>query len=182
MKTLMKAEKLMQQQTNESKRINIILSWLAVVLWMGLIFILSAQVADQSAKLSSGITQFIINAINAVSPKIHIDINSLGFAVRKLAHFLCYLILGLLVLNAFKKCGVHGLKRIIFSAIVCILYAASDEIHQLYVPGRGGQIQDVLLDCSGAASGFLLERIAHKIRLRKKQEKHDTLLVNPNSE
>ena len=178
----MKAKKLLQKQSNKAKPISIILSWLAVILWMGLIFCLSAQVADQSAKLSTGITQFIINVIQGVFPKIHIDMASLGFAVRKLAHFLCYLVLGLLVLNALKQCGVHGYKRIILSAVICILYAVSDEIHQLYVPGRGGQIRDVLIDCSGAASGFILERIARKIRLRKKQDKADTLLFNPDSE
>lgn len=178
----MKAKKLLQEQSNELKPINIILSWLAVIFWMGLIFCLSAQVADQSAKLSTGITQFIINVIHGVFPKIHIDVASLGFAVRKLAHFLCYLVLGILVLNALKQCGVHGYKRIILSAVVCILYAISDEIHQLYVPGRGGQIRDVLIDSSGALSGFILERITHKIRLRKKQDKTNALLVNPDSE
>lgn len=178
----MKTKRLLQKQLNEIKPSYIILSWLAVILWMGLIFCLSAQVADQSARLSSGISQFLINMINRVFPKVHVDIASFGFAVRKLAHFLCYLVLGLLVLNAFKQSGVQGYKRIIFSAIVCILYATSDEIHQLYVPGRGGQVRDVLIDCSGAATGFILERITRKFRLIKKQDKTDALLGSPDSE
>lgn len=179
MKALKKAKELLQKQLNANKPIHIILSWLAVLLWMGLIFCLSAQVAEESARLSSGITQFIISIINRIFPKIHIDISSFGFAVRKLAHFLCYLVLGLLVLNALKNNGVHGNKRILLSAIICILYAASDEIHQLYVPGRGGQIRDVIIDFCGSASGFILERIIHKIRSGKKQVNSDTLPDSP---
>lgn len=36
------------------------------------------------------------------------------------------------------------------------LYAASDEFHQLFVPGRSGQISDVLLDSAGVCFGVLL--------------------------
>lgn len=171
----MKAKSLLQNQLNQRKPIHLILSWVAVVLWMGLIFYLSAQVADQSAKLSSGITQFIINVIHGVFPKIHIDLESLGFLVRKLAHFLCYLVLGVLVLNAFGKCGIKGYKRILFSAIVCILYAASDEIHQLYVPGRGGQIRDVLIDSFGAGTGFIFYFAIGKLNTMKKERKNKVL-------
>ena len=171
----MKAKSLWQNQLNQRKPIHLILSWVAVVLWMGLIFYLSAQVADQSAKLSSGITQFIISIIHGIFPKINIDLESLGFLVRKLAHFLCYLVLGVLVLNAFGKCGVKGYKRILFSAIVCILYAASDEIHQLYVPGRGGQIRDVLIDSFGAGTGFLLYFAIGKLNAMKKERKNKVL-------
>lgn len=178
----MKAKKLQQKQLKVNKPIHIVLSWLAVLLWMGLIFCLSAQVADESARLSSGVTQIIVNIINGIFPKVRIDINSFGFVVRKLAHFICYLVLGLLVLNALKSSSVHGYKRILLSAIICILYAASDEIHQLYVPGRGGQIRDVFIDFSGSVSGFILERVIHKIRSIKKHEKSDSLPVNPDSE
>lgn len=143
------------QQLNEKKLIKMILPWLAVILWMGLIFCLSSQVAEQSSRLSSGITQFVIRMITGIFPKVQIDMQYLGFLVRKLAHFLCYLVLGVLVLNAFGKTGVLGYKRVLFSAIVCVLYAATDEIHQLFVPGRGGQIRDVLIDSFGAGTGFI---------------------------
>ena len=65
------------------------------------------------------------------------------------------MVLGVLVLNAFGKTGVRGYRHILFSAIVCVLYAATDEIHQLFVPGRGGQIRDVLIDSIGAGTGFI---------------------------
>lgn len=178
----MKVKSFMQNQLNQNKPVHILLSWLVVVLWMGLIFYLSAQVADQSAKLSFGVTQFFINLLHTVFPGIHIDIQTLGFVVRKLAHFLCYLVLGLLVLNAFGKSGVKGYKRFLFSAIVCILYAASDEIHQLYVPGRGGQIRDVLIDSFGAGTGFILYIAIGKLHALKKERKNKVLPDNPESD
>ena len=36
------------------------------------------------------------------------------------------------------------------------LYAVSDEIHQIYVPGRAGRLSDVLIDSAGAAAGALV--------------------------
>jgi VanZ family protein len=36
-----------------------------------------------------------------------------------------------------------------YSFILCFLYACSDEIHQLYVPGRSGNIKDVFVDSIG---------------------------------
>ncbi len=35
-----------------------------------------------------------------------------------------------------------------------ILYAVSDEVHQLFVPGRGGQLTDVIIDTAGAGAGL----------------------------
>jgi len=37
-----------------------------------------------------------------------------------------------------------------------VLYACTDEIHQLFVPGRGAQMSDVLLDSAGAGLGIVL--------------------------
>lgn len=154
----------------ENKRIYKILSWLAVILWMVLIFCLSAQVAEQSSKLSTGVTEIIIEIIQKVVPKVEIDIHHFGHVIRKLAHFFSYLVLGVLVLNAFQCCGINGHRSIVLSAVVCVLYAASDEIHQLYVPGRGGQIRDVIIDSSGACVGFLLYVMMSKLVVPKKDK------------
>lgn len=35
-----------------------------------------------------------------------------------------------------------------------MIYTISDEIHQLFVLGRGGQIKDVIIDSSGAVVGI----------------------------
>ena len=46
-------------------------------------------------------------------------------------------------------------KRFIISALFCLVYAISDEIHKLFVPGRSGEIRDVLIDFTGVLIGIL---------------------------
>ena len=45
------------------------------------------------------------------------------------------------------------LKEMLLPWLIAALYAASDEIHQLFVPGRSGQLSDVILDSAGALAG-----------------------------
>ncbi len=130
-----------------------ILYWAAVILWMALIFFLSSQVAEQSNQLSTGITEAIVNTIEKIIPDSEYAVEGLNHIVRKNAHFIAYLVLGALTVNALRSSGVHGYKGIIAALIICVIYAASDEIHQLFVPGRGGQVTDVLIDSAGALIG-----------------------------
>lgn len=144
-----------------------IISWTAVILWMAFIFNLSSQVAEQSNELSTGITEIIVEAVERVAPQAELDINTLNHIVRKNAHFLSYLVLGIVVLYALRRSGVQGYKSIAIAAVVCILYAVSDEIHQLFVPGREGQIKDVLIDSSGSAAGIVLYLLVSRIFKRE---------------
>jgi VanZ family protein len=81
-----------------------------------------------------------------------------GRLMRKSAHFFAYLILGFLVSHALKNeaSAASAWKRRGISLASCILYAISDEFHQLFVPGRGPLVKDVFIDGSGAALGILL--------------------------
>ena len=131
------------------KYIRIILCWLAVLLWMILIFSLSSQVADESSRLSTGITQIIVKMVNEVVPNINFDLNKFGHVIRKCAHFFEYLVMGIFVINAMKR------KQYKYIALlICILYAITDEFHQRFVPGRGPGIKDVLIDSIGASVGI----------------------------
>ncbi len=58
------------------------------------------------------------------------------------------------MINAFRASGVYGYKGIAFALLVCVLYAISDEVHQMFVPGRGPGIKDVLIDSVGATVGI----------------------------
>lgn len=50
--------------------------------------------------------------------------------------------------------GVDRSKRIAIALLTCVLYAISDEVHQSFVPGRGAQVKDVLIDSAGAIVGI----------------------------
>ena len=80
------------------------------------------------------------------------DKNLVSLIVRKFAHFTEYLILGMLCLNMIKKCGLKNCLAI----LICVLYAASDEIHQIFVPGRSCRVMDILLDSFGSISGIII--------------------------
>ena len=145
-----------------------ILSWVAVVIWMILIFNLSSQVAEESNQLSTGITEAIARTIEKVVPNVEIDTGSFNHIVRKNAHFFAYFVLGILVMNAFRRSVVYGYKSTVLAAAGCVLYAVSDEIHQLFVPGRGGQVKDVIIDSAGAGASSIIYLLVSRTVKRKK--------------
>ena len=128
--------------------------WLLVLLWMALIFYLSHQPANKSNGLSKATTEIIVETVEKVAPKVDINKRSFNHIIRKNAHFFAYFLLGILVANGLRSSGVIGYKAISFALLICILYAISDELHQLFVPGRGGQVKDVIIDSSGAVVGI----------------------------
>lgn len=76
--------------------------------------------------------------------------------VRKTAHAMEYAVLGLLTAGAYIRRGTSIRKGILVPWGIATLYAASDEFHQLFVPGRSGQVSDVVLDSAGVLAGVLL--------------------------
>ena len=50
-------------------------------------------------------------------------------------------------------------RCIVYSLLICILYATSDELHQVFIPGRGAQVKDVIIDSAGACVGILVYMI-----------------------
>lgn len=144
-----------------------IVSWAAVILWMVIIFNLSGQVAEESDQLSTGITEIIVRAIGKLAANIHLDMDSFHHLVRKNAHFFAYFVLGVLAANAFGQSGLHGCRKLIASLLICVLYAVSDEVHQLYIPGRSGEVRDVIIDSAGAGTGIGVYLICKWIRKRR---------------
>ncbi|WP_047150853.1 VanZ family protein [Aneurinibacillus tyrosinisolvens] len=89
-----------------------------------------------------------------------VSVNQLGaagfieFFIRKGAHFTLYFLLGFLMYGALRGSGVGRGKRLVGSLLFMVLYAASDEIHQMYTANRTPLAADVLLDSVGGAIGI----------------------------
>lgn len=98
-----------------------------VILWMTLIFWISS-IPDL--------------------PSNNVDV--LDFLMKKTAHFLEYTILFLLWYRTIGK------KNPFLALIFSLIYAFTDEIHQLLVPGRTGKLTDVAIDFSGMLISALL--------------------------
>jgi VanZ family protein len=98
-------------------------------MWMGVIFAFSSRPIVVSGQLE--IADFII---------------------KKGAHVCEYLLLYILLSRAaHKRIGLNG------AFLLALLYAFTDETHQLFVPGRGGKISDVLMfDLAGITIGYLI--------------------------
>ncbi|MBZ5200625.1 VanZ family protein [Planomicrobium chinense] len=146
------------------------MSWTAVLLWMGLIFSLSHQPASESGEMSSGITEIVMETVEQVLPVAEADFDQFEHIVRKNAHFFIYLILGVLVIHALRESGVQSFRRICLAVGICVLYAMSDEFHQLFIAGRSGEVRDVMIDSSGAFVGIIFYWLTGKMLRRNKQK------------
>ena len=147
-----------------------IISIILLVLWMSLIFYFSHQPSYTSDKTSNGVIDKLINIVEKVSKyefneeELNIINKSLVFPVRKSAHFIIYLILGILFYNLIRLYMNKNFKILIISILLCFIYACSDEIHQLFIFGRSGELRDVLIDSIGSLLGVM---IAYKFYKRK---------------
>lgn len=130
--------------------------WIVTILWMGIIFFLSHQPGSESSELSSVITEKIIDAAEKISPALGSSVEAFHTIVRKSAHFIAYLLLGILALTALRKSGFAGFRSYAYAFCISALYAMSDEFHQLFISGRSGELRDVGIDSAGAATGILL--------------------------
>jgi len=65
-------------------------------------------------------------------------------------------VLGLFITGAIYSSRLSRIVVFLISWALTTLYAASDEFHQLFVPGRSGEIRDVCIDSVGAIAGVLI--------------------------
>ena len=131
-------------------------SWGLVVFWMGAIFYFSHQSAFESGRLSRRVTLFVVDLLKKAAPRVEVEEQKTHHIVRKNAHFFMYFVLGILLLNALQRSGAEGEWALLSAVFLSAVYAASDEFHQLFVPGRSGNVKDVFIDTAGSISGILL--------------------------
>ena len=147
-----------------------IILWALVIGWMGFIFSMSAEPAAESTETSGNTLRAIFNIIypgfkNFDEAKQQHIIEQNQYCIRKTAHFSAYTLLGILISLAMVQ---HIKKFSLISYGIGTLYAISDEMHQLYVPGRSGQFSDVLLDSAGVALGCIIIFILYKLIIKKR--------------
>ena len=79
--------------------------------------------------------------------------------IDKLVHLVEYSILGFLFSRALKGTTLLTNKNILVSCtIFCILFGLSDELHQMFVPGRDATLGDALADSIGGLLGGIVLR------------------------
>ncbi|HHW68002.1 MAG: hypothetical protein PWP07_1725 [Epulopiscium sp.] len=131
--------------------------WILTILWMAVIFLLSSRPGDLSRKDSAWLLDKtkIISQEEAMDTD-NIEAMSLQMWIRKMAHVIIFGGLCMLFYASFYGYVGKAIKTGIWSWIATVIYGITDEIHQLFVPGRGSQIQDVIRDGKGALIGCLI--------------------------
>jgi VanZ family protein len=129
-------------------------AWLS---WMGLIFYFSTKSwggHETESVLNWLLTRYLPPIRTQLS---HTDLNTLNYVVRKLAHFTEYAILTILGYWAwFRALNQPSLLALRYTLGVSVLFAISDEFHQLFEPGRTSAFADVMIDGLGASAAALL--------------------------
>ena len=137
-----------------TRRAKLVAAWGAVALWAAFIFLMSAHTGSDLDD-GSGLVAQIKRWLSALAaPVFGPDTDVVSVA----AHFSEYVVLGALLFVALCACnalGTDALWALLVAAAIGLasLYGASDEFHQLFVPGRLCDPADWLTDTLGAALG-----------------------------
>lgn len=123
--------------------------WSLTLLWMLLIFFLSAQ--SGSGVQSSWLLHALFAALGVSVPPEWL-LGVLHTALRKAAHVFEFGVLALLMAWSLMPRTGYLVKAWVFT----VAYATSDELHQLVVPHRAGTLLDVAIDATGASLALLL--------------------------
>jgi len=104
----------------------IVLNWFAIFIWCWMIFYLSSI------------------------PGLKTGLGTWDFILRKLAHFLEFAWLELLLFLAISRDTEKNAKKIVFwTGFIAFFYAVSDEFHQSFIPNRDGNLRDIFIDFLG---------------------------------
>lgn len=139
------------------------------LVWMCVIFGFSAQTKEESSVVSEGFSYQLVNSTGLLF-HLHLDEEQLQMIsmvmehyVRKAAHMTEYAILSVLLYVWFGYWEWQTGRKMLLATALAVLYAASDEFHQLFVPGRAAAIKDVLIDSGGALLGVILAVVLGRI-------------------
>ena len=150
---------------------------LLAILWMAAIFFFSSRNADESTAQSNRAGMLaghlFVRDFDSWTEQEQLDFaKKIDHPVRKTAHASEYALLGMLLFGAMT--GTRKI-RMGYAWLAASCYAAIDEFHQLFVPGRSCQFTDVCIDSGGAALGILaaagISLLIFRIRMRHRQSR-----------
>ena len=134
-----------------------------MLVWMCVIFTASSD-AD-SARHSSIYFEPLMRWLFPSMSQAHIE--QLHYAFRKCCHMTEFAVLAVLMWRAIRQPQRNDRRNWRWDEAglalsLVFLYAASDELHQVFIPSRTGQISDVVVDVLGGAIGLTLLWLAGK--------------------
>jgi len=162
------------------------LSIILCALWMGFIFYNSSRPGLVSNSRSYKIVESIRNDKNALVGNKNLEKGKpsllpnssrdekINLIIRKNAHAFEYCMLAIFASNILFLRGVKGKNALICIMFICLLFAVTDEYHQIFVAGRSSLVSDVLIDFGGSLIGLGLfylgyYKIYAKLLIKKKE-------------
>lgn len=138
---------------------------------MGLIFAFSAQNGELSSSYSGFAANILRRVLSPVLPGSAVEF--IIRYIRKAAHIFIYFVLGIFLSLSAGEISLRTRRLplcLLAAWLICILYAAGDEFHQSFVPGRSASPIDVLIDSAGSLASVLITGgICHLKRKTKPQ-------------
>lgn len=133
--------------------------WLPPLVIMVLIFIGSTAILS-----GENTSRFLVPLLKFIFPFADMEsLTRVRWVLRKIAHIGEYALLAFFywraisgTFNTSRVIGKWNRKHAMIAWAAAVVYAASDEYHQSFVPSRVGSIMDVGFDSLGAAVGILI--------------------------
>ena len=145
------------------------------ILWMGFIFYNSSLNGEESNGTSYKVVNKITNNnytyLGSSKNNNTKSVQNFNVFIRKNAHAFEFGVLSILLALTFFTYNRKGRSVVSTILLIVLIYAVSDEYHQLYVPGRGSNVKDVMIDFLGGIIGLLLFYISYYMvydKLRKR--------------
>ncbi|MBS4219301.1 VanZ family protein [Bacillus sp. FJAT-49711] len=124
---------------------------LAAILWCAAIFIATA-----SPSSTGGHTQSILERFFHLTSS---EAQMWNVIFRKFVHLAAFGFLAVLFYNSLQQ------NRFLMAWMLTTIYAATDELHQVFIPERTGALLDVGLDSLGAIAAL----VGAKLLIRRKE-------------
>lgn len=153
-----------------------------IIIWMITVFRFSNQGGTESSSTSAKVTKVIVDVVvNDKKEENKVQFaNKIEKVVRKFAHYTIYTIGGVLIMNYAYTTDKTKKQQTFGSLLFGAFYAATDEVHQYFVPGRSARVFDVGIDTLGVITGIIIFTIIISIinKIRNTKKKNENILEN----
>ena len=164
-------------------KINIVRAILIILLigTFSIIFGFSNQDSKKSGGLSQKVAEFVVrfvpNLEQLEQEQKTVITDRIESVIRKIAHFTIYTLVGFLLMSLMCTYKLKQLDQISTSLIIGVIYASTDEIHQAFIPGRGPQITDVMLDSLGVLTGIFISLLVVETIRKITKKKYNNINI-----